>query len=663
MVGTTISHYKILEKLGEGGMGVVYKAEDTKLGRMVALKFLAPHLLRDGEARRRFEREARAAAALDHPNICTVHEIDECDGKTFIALAFIEGQTLTDKVSEGPMALNEALSVGSQLAEGLAAAHAQGVVHRDIKSDNVMLIKGSRGLVKIMDFGLARLSDSSNMTLEGTTLGTVSYMSPEQAEGGAVDHRSDLWSVGAVLYEMVAGRRPFRGDFDQAIVYSILNEQPDPLTAVRTGVPLELERIVGKCLSKDPGTRYQNAEDLRVDLENLNRERIQSGSRPAAPVTIAKATTPAKRAALAVVAALAVAGAGFWLGKGGGGPSSSSGGNQEIPSIAILPLVNTSGEPDFEYFSDGMTDELINALSGVEGLRVASRSSVFRFKGERYDIQEVASQLGVDNVLEGTVRRDGERLRITAQLISASDGFELWAGRFDREMESVFDIQDEVAAEMVKRLSAELSGEVENQPTNRPTESVEAYDLCLRGEFEQFKLDPPGVQKSIGYFEKAIELDSNFARAYAGLARSYTNLAVFGVKRVSEVADRTRELGARAVELDGNEARAHSAAAYVARMIDWDWDAAGASYRRALEINPADADTRGSYASFLVGMGRAEEGMAQSQRSLEQEPVSPSVNLRLTMQYSHAARFEDVIRQAQRSLELDPKSTTSISFH
>ncbi len=345
-------------------MGVVYKAEDTKLGRMVALKFLAPHLLRDGEARRRFEREARAAAALDHPNICTVHEIDECDGKTFIALAFIEGQTLTDKVSEGPMALNEALSVGSQLAEGLAAAHAQGVVHRDIKSDNVMLIKGSRGLVKIMDFGLARLSDSSNMTLEGTTLGTVSYMSPEQAEGGAVDHRSDLWSVGAVLYEMVAGRRPFRGDFDQAIVYSILNEQPDPLTAVRTGVPLELERIVGRCLSKDPGTRYQNAEDLRVDLENLNRERIQSGSRPAAPVTIAKATTPAKRAALAVVAALAVAGAGFWLGKGGGGPSSSSGGNQEIPSIAILPLVNTSGEPDFEYFSAGSSPQRKARLTG-----------------------------------------------------------------------------------------------------------------------------------------------------------------------------------------------------------------------------------------------------------------------------------------------------------
>jgi len=660
VVGQTISHYRILKKLGEGGMGVVYTAEDTRLGRTVALKFLAPHLLRDDEARKRFEHEARAAAALDHPNICTVYEIDEDADKTFIALAYMEGQTLSDKISQGPLDLSEVLAVGHQLVEGLVAAHEHGVVHRDVKPDNIMLIKGSRGLVKIMDFGLAQLSGASRVTREGSTLGTVAYMSPEQVEGSNVDHRSDLWAVGAVLYEMISGQRPFQGEFDQAVVYSILNEQPKPLTAVRTGVSQELERIVGKCLAKDPEARYQRAEDMRVDLENLKREGRKIEVRPAPRVTKAAARPRLNFPAIAAV--LAIGAAGVWLNQGSGEKGKEPMAGKEGPSIAILPFVNSSGDPNFEYFADGMTDELINALSRVDGLRVLSRSSVFRFKGERYDIKDVAAELGVDNVLEGTVRRDGERLRITAQMINAADGFELWAGRFDRRMEAVFDIQDEVTAEMVRNLRSELGGNAQAPAAKRPTAVVAAYDACLRGEFEQFRLDLAGVEKSLTHFEEAIRLDPGFARAYAGLARSYTNLAIFGGRPAAEVADEARRYAARAVGLDDKEARAHSAAAYVARMIEWDWEAAGESYQRALALNPADADTRGSYASYLRGIGRDKQGMAESERSLEQEPLSPSVNRRLVMQYNNAGRFEDVIRQARRTLELDPRSSSSRSL-
>lgn len=635
-------------------MGVVYKVEDTNLGRTVALKFLAPHLLRSDDARKRFKREARAAAALDHPNICTVHEIDEADGKTFIALAFLEGQTLTEKIAQGPFPLNEVLSVGLQLTEGLGAAHDHGVVHRDMKPDNVMLIAGTRGLAKIMDFGLAQLSGTSKVTRDGTTLGTMAYMSPEQAEGGEVDSRSDLWSLGVVLYEMIAGRPPFLGEFDQAVVYSILNEQPEPLTAVRTGVPPELERIVNKCLAKEAAAGYQHADDLCVDLESLRKVTDHGTSRVLPPTQGPAAGRSKWWLPAGVAAALALAG-GLWFSQAFRTSSGTSPAESGDPSVAIMPFVNASGDAEFEYFADGMTDELINALSNVEGLKVVARSSVFRFKGEKYEIKDVASQLGVDNVLEGAVRREGERLRITAQLISAGDGFELWSQRFDRRMEAVFDIQDEVSAEIVKHLRVELGGTREVVAIKRPTNNVQAYDSCLRGEFEYFKLSGAGAANSIPYFEEAIRLDPNFARAHAGLARAYTNLAVFGARQSAEVATKARELVARALELDDSEARSHAAAAYVARFIDWDWEAAEKSYRRALDLNPPDAETRGSYANYLGSIGRVEEAIAEAERALRSNPLSASVNRRLTFAYLQARRFEDGLRLAQRTMDLAPR--------
>ena len=316
LIGTTISHYRITDKLGEGGMGVVYKATDTKLDRPVALKFLAPHLLRDDEGRKRFEREAKAAASLDHPNICTVHEIDEADGRTFIVMAFLEGRPLSEKIGEGPLKLPEALSTAIQIAEGLEAAHEKGIVHRDIKPDNVMLMAGSRGLLKIMDFGLAQLAGSSKLTRGGSTLGTMSYMSPEQAEGADTDRRTDIWSLGVVLHEMVAGQLPFQGDFDQAVVYSILNEPPEPLTWVRTGVPKELERIVSKCLAKKADERYQHADELLVDLQALRRELEPQASRVAAKPTPAKRSSSVIVGAVAAVVLVAL-GLGWWFGLSG----------------------------------------------------------------------------------------------------------------------------------------------------------------------------------------------------------------------------------------------------------------------------------------------------------------------------------------------------------
>ena len=503
-------------------MGVVYKGEDTKLDRPVALKFLAPHLLRGEEGRKRFEREAKAAARLDHPNICTIHEIDEAEGRTFIVMAFLEGRPLSEKIKEGPFKLSEALSVAIQTAEGLEAAHEKGITHRDIKPHNLMLMTGSRGLVKVMDFGLAQLAGGSKFTREGTMLGTMAYMSPEQAGGAETDSRTDIWSLGVVLYEMVAGQPPFRGDYDQVVVYSLMNEEPEPLTGVRTGVPLELEFLVNKCLAKDMANRYQSAGELIVDLRNLE-EKLKSGKSavlrtaasqagtdvsaasadperhavPAAPTTSSVARespspnqnlgrkTGVKPALIYAVAAVLVVLVALFLFQGrdheGAVSSLTADTAAAPPSVAVMPFINSSGDPDFEYFSDGMTDELINALGKVKGLRVVGRSSVFRFKGQQYDSADVAERLQVGALLEGTVRRAGDRLRITAQLINAADGFELWSDRYDSEMKDVFDVQDEISRAMVGALSSELLGDSSQPIVRSSTDNPEAYRLYLQG--------------------------------------------------------------------------------------------------------------------------------------------------------------------------------------
>ncbi len=464
MIDKTISHYIILEKIGEGGMGVVYKAEDTKLQRPVALKFLPSNSLGDEEAKARFLREARAAAALQHPNICTIYE---ADGHTFIAMAYLEGEELRKHIEKGPLSLDRLLDIAIQVARGLQEAHSKGVVHRDIKPANIM--DTTTGQAVLMDFGLAQIaSAASKLTREGTTVGTSAYMSPEQTSGEKTDHRTDIWALGVVLYEMATGQAPFQGHYEQAIVYSILQEAPEPITALRTGIPPELERIANKCLAKRADERYQTVSDLLADLGALKRSRESSE-----------------------------------------GKRQSSGIRDDMtrPSIAVLPFENRSRDEDDEYFSDGVTEDIISALGKVEGLRVTPRTSAFRFKGESTAVRQVAEKLNVGCVLTGTIRRAGSRLRITVELIDAAEDTQMWSERYDRVLEDIFDIQDEISQAIVNQLKRKLTGAVASPGATRRTADFEAYRLYLQGRHNVVKLSESGIRQGLSCFERALAID------------------------------------------------------------------------------------------------------------------------------------------------------------
>ena len=516
MTGQTISHYEILEKLGEGGMGVVYKAVDKKLDRIVALKFLAAHLVSNDESRRRFIREAKAAAALQHPNICTVYEIDEVNGQTFIAMAYLDGQELSQEIESGPLKVERLLDLAEQAARGLQEAHGKGVVHRDIKPANIMVT--SQGQAVLMDFGLAQLAHGgSKLTKEGTAVGTSAYMSPEQTTGEKIDLRTDVWALGVVLYEMATGQVPFQGHYEQAILYSILHEPPEPITAVRTGVPPELERIVNKCLAKRAGERYQTISDLLADLGSLKRA-TQSG----------------------------------------GVTRSSSSVKDARPSIAVLPFENRSRGDEDEYFSDGISEDITSALGKVERLQVAPRSMAFQFKGKRPTPREVGAVLNVGHVLEGSVRRSGNRVRINVELIAIEEGYQVWSERYDCVMEDIFEIQDEISQAIVEKLKVKLVGREKELLAKRYTENLQAYNLCLRGRYYWYKRTPEAFQKAIGFYQQALAEDSGHALAQAGLADCYTVLGYYGVLPSKEAMPKARAAALKALQIDPNLAAAHT---------------------------------------------------------------------------------------------------------
>jgi serine/threonine protein kinase len=543
MIGQNISHYKILEKLGEGGMGVVYKAEDTKLKRIVALKFLPPELTRDPEAKERFIHEAQAASALDHPNICTIYEIGETDeGQLFIAMACCEGETLKKKIERGPLKIDDTNDVALQVAQGLRKAHEKGIVHRDIKPTNIIVT--TDGVVKIVDFGLAKLVRQTRVTKAGTTVGTVAYMSPEQARGEEVDHRTDIWSIGIVLYEMLTGLRPFRSEYDQALVYSILNEEPEPLKSLRPDVPTELEQVVEKALHKDLGKRVQQIGELVSALNSLKKKREMEGDK----------THPEPKGVL--------------------------------PSIAVIPFVNMSADPENEYFSDGLAEELINALSKLEGLHVVARTSAFRFRGKDIDIREIGKQLNVNTILEGSVRKAGNRLRITAQLIKVADGYHLWSERFDRELQDVFAIQDEISLAIVDNLKVKLLGGDRERLAKRYKDNFEVYDLYLKGRYYLNTITEEGIKKSLDYFQQAIQKDPSCALAYAGTAGAYGVLAVLGLAASGEVIPRAKSELLKALELDDYLAEAHAWLGEINLGYYWDWSAAEKELKRAIELKP-----------------------------------------------------------------------------
>ena len=608
MIGKTISHYKILEKLGEGGMGVVYKAEDTKLKRTVALKFLSPRALGGEEDRTRLVHEAQAAAALTHSGICTVYEIDEVDGQMFIAMEYVEGLSLKDRIASGPLKVEEALSIIIQVAEGLQKAHEKGTVHRDIKSANIMITSDCKA--KIMDFGLAKLAGGTKFTKIGTTVGTVAYMSPEQARGEGVDHRTDIWSLGILLYEMLTGRLPFTGDYEQAVVYSILNEEPEPITALRTGLSMEAERIASKAMAKSPDERYQDVRNMLVDLRALRKAQGIGLKHP--PITV----KPGKK------------------------------------SIAVLPFKSLSESKEDEYFSDGITEDILTQLSKISDLRVISRTSVTRYKGTEKSLTEIGEELGVATILEGSVRRSGGRIRIVGQLIDARTDEHIWAEKYDREMEDVFDIQSDVAQKIALALKAKLSPEEKERIEKKPTDNLTAYDYYLKGHEYYNRLRKQDNENAIGLFKKALELDPDYALAYAGLGDAYGQRTQrFGFPAIW--LDSAIEVSEKAISIDPDCPEAHKALG-VAYAVKGCHRKSLAAYRRAVELNPNLYPAVANIGRKNCDLGRYDEALVWLKKALALNPTFPFTYSCVGYVYSGLGDYDRAELWFNKALELQP---------
>jgi serine/threonine-protein kinase len=653
-------HYQVMDCIGGGGMGAVYRARDTRLNRDVALKFLPVHLgttALDAEARLLVE--ARAAAALEHANVCTVHEIGETeDGRPFIAMALYEGETLKERLVRGPLAVAEAIEIAAQIARGLGAAHAQGIVHRDVKPGNIMLTPG--GTVKLLDFGLAKVADVS-LTRPGTTPGTVAYMSPEQARGDVVGTQSDLWSLGVVLCEMLTGVQPFRGGNDRAVIQAIRHDSPEPLRNTRPDATRSLERIVARLLQKEPQARYSSTDQL---LGDLTRVLASPGSTMAWRIRVPSAR---RRPALLAVSGGLVVGLGaatLWLGERGAGPAhataaestrtgADNGRDGRARTIAVLPFTNLSRDPEEEYFSDGLTEELVTALAQVRALRVAARTSAFVFKDENRDIREIGVALDVGTVLEGSVRKDGNRVRVLAQLIDVEDGFHLWSESYDREGTDIFAIQRDLALRIASALEAELSPAERERLARRPTASAEAFTLYLRGRHFWNQRSSAGFRRAIEYFERAIDADPQYASAYAGLAAVYSLQGLSGELEPREAQDRMRAAALKAIELDDGLAEAHAALGSYLHTFAWDSEAAEREQLRAIELDPSYPTARHFYGNLLRAMGRLDESLAQKTRALDLDPLVPVLSESLAFTLLGAGRPAEALQHIDNVLEQD----------
>lgn len=624
--GTRFAHYEVVSALGKGGMGEVWKAKDTKLGREVAIKTLPEEFANDADRLARFEREAKLLASLNHTNIGHIYAIEETEGTKALVLELVEGPTLADRIARGPISLDEALPIAKQIVEALEAAHEAGVIHRDLKPANVKV--RNDGTVKVLDFGLAKavadeeadlnLSNFPTLSIEATRpgmiLGTVPYMSPEQAKGRTVDKRADVWAFGCVLFEMLTGRQPFAGASPAELMSAILRDEPPSLASIRPELPESLREVIEHCLRKDPAGRPQTLRDLQLRLASIERRNAFSD----------RAVTAAEG------------------------------------SIAVLPFVNMSADAENAYFSDGLTEEIINALTKLPGLRVIARTSAFRFRGEQ-DLRKVGEALAVRAVLEGSVRRAGNRLRITAQLIDVRDDSHLWSERFDRELTDVFAVQDEIAAAIVEQLDPSLGGtEPGKRPGRRPTKSMEAYEALLEGRHHWNRFTPVGARKALECYERALALDPDYADALVDMAL-YDSVVAWMFSDPRDPLIRMNTLAAQALALDPDHGEAYGALAFGVLWSEWNWSAADRLFRRAIVLAPASANNLALYGVlYYLGQGAFEEATTYIGRGLELDPLAGRIRSLQGRVLTCERRFEEAEVWCRRALELDPAQLLTV---
>jgi serine/threonine protein kinase/Flp pilus assembly protein TadD len=627
--GARLGAYEVISLLGIGGMGEVYRARDVRLDRPVAIKILRPEITGDLERKQRFINEAKAASALNHPNIVTIYDIGETDGTDFIVMEYVDGRTIGELIGPKGLPLEEAMRCAVQIADALGNAHSAGIVHRDIKPSNVMMTHAA--LVKVLDFGLAKpfaidLSDldvprmpsvAVDTAEEGMLVGTAAYMSPEQARGDRVGPASDVFSLGSLLYEMITGRRAFGAGTTLATLAAVLRDEPVPIHEITADVSVDLEKFVARCLRKDPTRRFQHLGDVKLRLEEILADLQSAAAQPPAHRMVTR--------------------------KGADAPA----------SVAVLPFADLSQQRDQDYFCEGIAEELINALSKVKGLRVASRTSSFRFRGRAGDVRDIGTRLGVAHVLEGSVRRVGDRLRVTAQLINSADGYHLWSDRYDRELRDIFAVQDEITHAVVSALQERLLGRPAGRLVKPSTESLDAYDLYLRGRYHwnQWRADAAG--RAAELFERAIAKDPQYAAAWAGLAMTSALLGVWTTSPL-EVWEKAKRSALKALELDQSLAEAYSALGTILSLYEWDWREADRALRRSIELNPASAEARVLFSRHLSMIGSHDEALTQAQRAVELDPLAIIAVGQLASVYYYRREYERAIGDFEKMLDLDP---------